>query len=68
MSDLELIKKFLSWCQDRGFNQSDIAGLARRSRSWSSLLVNGKIKRLQFDTRARLTRLIEGENEIMRSS
>jgi len=53
-SDQKLIKKFIDWCSAGGFNQTEMAMLVKKTKGWSSLIVQGKIKRLQFDTRNRI--------------
>jgi predicted XRE-type DNA-binding protein len=57
-SDILLIQKFILWCKDRGFNQTRIALIAGRTRGWASLLVNGKIKTLNFDTRTTIEKIL----------
>ena len=56
--DGRLIKKFIDWCIDNNFNQVKMAELAKRTPAWASLLVEGKIKSLNFDTRNQLKRIL----------
>lgn len=56
--DGRLIKKFINWCIDNNFNQVKMAELAKRTPAWASLLVEGKIKSLNFDTRNQLKRIL----------
>lgn len=56
--DKRLIKKFIDWCIDNNFNQVKMAELANRTPAWASLLVEGKIKSLNFDTRNQLKRIL----------
>ena len=58
ITDIELINRFISWCIDRDFNQSDMARVLKRTKQWASLLVHGKINRLQFDTRNRIKSIL----------
>ena len=53
-SDNLLIKWFIDYCIDQNLNQSRMAELVDMSRGWASMLVNGQIKRLRFDTRNRI--------------
>jgi len=56
--DGKLIKKFIDWCIANDFNQAKMAELAKRTPAWASLLVEGKIKSLNFDTRNQLKRIL----------
>lgn len=56
--DGELIKKFIEWCISKDFNQNKIALIVGKTKGWASLLINGKIHRLQFDTKNQIKKLI----------
>jgi len=58
IADIELIRKFITWCADNDFNQSKMAELAKRSRQWASLIVRGEITTLSFDTRNRIRNIL----------
>jgi len=57
-TDEKVIGKFITWCIENDQNQSRMAEVAKMSRAWASLLVNGKIKSLSFDTRNRIKKII----------
>ncbi len=57
-TDEKIIGKFITWCIENDLNQSRMAEVAKMSRAWASLLVNGKIKSLSFDTRNRIKKII----------
>ena len=52
--DAELIGRFILVCSKKHMTLERMARTARRSRSWASRLVNGKIARLHFSTRNRI--------------
>ena len=56
--DKELIEKFIDWCISNNFNQVKMAKIVGRTPAWASLLVQGKIKSLNFDTRNLIIKLI----------
>ena len=58
MSDTHIIREYIKWCEDRGINQSAMAIMVNRSKGWASLLVQGKIKKLHFDTKAQILRVM----------
>lgn len=58
ISDRELIDKYITHCAALGLSADGLAALVRRTRSWGSLLVNGRIGRLRFVTRARIERIL----------
>ena len=58
INDNLLIKWFVEFCIENDFNQSRMAKEIDMSRGWASLLVNGKIKSLRFDTRNRIKSIL----------
>lgn len=56
--ETKLIQEYIAWCKKRGFNQTKMAVIVGRSRSWSSLIVSGKIKSLNFDTRNQIISIL----------
>jgi len=53
-SDTVLIIKYRQWCDKRGMNRAERARVAGKSRQWGTLLEQGKIGRLNLDTRLRI--------------
>jgi hypothetical protein len=58
-TDKELIEKYISHCATLGLTADGLAALVRRTRAWGSMLLNGEIKRLQFQTRVRIERVLD---------
>ena len=58
LGDTLLIKFYTSYCIENDFNQSRMAREVGMSKGWASLLVNGKIKSLRFDTRNRIKAIL----------
>jgi hypothetical protein len=56
--DKELIQKFIDWCISQGFTQSKIGLIVDRTKGWASMLINGKINHLQFNTRNRIKKVL----------
>jgi DNA-binding Xre family transcriptional regulator len=50
-SDKELIARFVAVCSRKRMTLDDMAASVSRSKNWASLIVNGKTKRLKFQTR-----------------
>lgn len=58
IKDTLLIRWFIDFCIEKDFNQSRMAKEVGMSRSWASMLINGQIKSLRFDTRNRIKNLL----------
>lgn len=58
IKDNLLIKWYIDYCVEKDFNQSEMARKVGMSRAWASMLVNGQIKSLRFDTRNRIKTLL----------
>jgi len=58
MTDKMLIKWFIDYAIESGWNQSKMAKVVGRTRSWASDLVNGNIRSLNFDTRHRIKSIL----------
>jgi len=58
INDELLIKWYIDYCVAQDLNQSKIAKMVSMSRSWASMLVNGHIKKLRFDTRNRIKAIL----------
>ena len=53
-----IIKWFIDFAISRDWNQSRMAKAVGRTRGWASLLVQGKITTLNFDTRNRIKSIL----------
>jgi len=58
INDKLLIKWYIDYCIEEGFNQTKMAERVNKTRSWASLLVKGKITRLCFDTRNDIKKIL----------
>jgi plasmid maintenance system antidote protein VapI len=56
--DTGLIREFILRCSRSHMTLNEMARTVGRSRGWASLLINGKITRLQFGTRSRLQKFL----------
>ena len=59
-SNRRLIERLLTVAARNEMNQKKIADAVGRTQSWASLLMQGRISRLQFITRSRIEKFLEG--------
>jgi len=58
INDKLLIKWYIDYCVENNFSQTQMGKRINRTKGWASLLVNGKIQKLQFDTRNRIKAIL----------
>ena len=58
LTDVSLIEAYLKFCADRGLNLEQTGLMVKKTKSWASLLANGKIKKLRFTTRNSIKQIL----------
>lgn len=53
-NDTEIIRKYIRACAKARMTLPQMADAVGRTKGWASLIINGKITRLQFGTRNRI--------------